>query len=144
MKLSFESKSAFARFVIIALGIWISCSIGFVLFNRHQSGTDWDSLTDLFLIAIGIPIAVMSAAIAMWAAGRRAVTSVACLAIVGSLAAFAWSLYLDDQKARQAADYATWLESEYGRECARFKDSENPFDFVFCLEDQEQKARKGP
>lgn len=151
MKFPDRPNSILARIAISGLGLWAAFSIGFVLFNRYRNGADWDNLTDLFLLAIALPVGASAAAIASWAAGRRAAAVLILMAIIGTAAIGGRSLYVKhleseaiESSIRQADEDRRRLEAKYGSKCARYKGTENRYAYSICLEKQERDAQKRP
>jgi len=141
-------KSIPVRTAVFLLCLWIAFSIGFVLVNRYNNGSNWDGLADLLLLALGGPIALLSLGVAVWVAGRP--VSLAFLGIVGTGVTLivGWSIY-DEHKdtklalGRQSAHRAD-IEAKYGAKCAKERDSENPFAYLICLDMQERNAKTAP
>lgn len=148
MNIPERPKSIPARVALSMLCLWIAFSIAFVLLNRYDNGSDWDGVADLLLLAVGCPVAFIALGTAVWAAGRRFSLAI----LFAALACFAlfvgWSFY-DEHKTRelstkhQAARQAE-LESKYGAECDKEKHADNPYDYLICLDVQEQNDRNTP
>jgi hypothetical protein len=142
MNIPERPKSILARATVSLLCLWIAASVAFVLFNRYSNGSDWDGLVDLLLLAVGCPVAFASLGIAGWSAGRRASLvilfgALACITLViGS------SIYDKHKTAqisirRQAAHQAE-IEAKYGAKCKKEQNTDNPYDYLLCLDDQER------
>jgi hypothetical protein len=150
MKFPTRPNSKLARVAIAAAGFWTAFAIGFVLLNRHRHGAEWNTLTDLFLLTVALPAGVAAIAIAFWAAGRRVAKILVVAVYVGAAATAGLSAYVHylDGKAvessrNQAAEHQEQLETKYGKKCAQYKDASNPFDYLVCLDkEEEQDAQK--
>lgn len=155
MKIPDRPKSIVARLSVLALGLWVSAAICFVLFNRYRNGSEWDSVTDLLLLAFFLPLSLVALGIASWAAGRRALMVALSLLIVGSAIGAGWSTYqayVGRQSAQAAEErqavHRKQLEAQFGSRCASEKSSTNgrtidPYGidaYEYCLFAEEQAA----
>jgi hypothetical protein len=151
MKFPGRPNSILARLAISGLGLWAAFAIGLVLYNRHRNGTEWDTLTDLFLLVVAVPIGIIAIAIALWAAGRHASKALVLTAIIGAAAIGAQSLYMEhlentaiESSIRRADEHQARLEATYGGKCAPYRSTENPYTYSLCLKKEESDAQKHP
>jgi hypothetical protein len=124
----------------------VALSIGFVLINRYNNGSHWDGLVDLLLLVVGCPVALLSLGVAAWVAGKHISLALFGISATGVALIVGLSIYNEREATKlslvhQAARRAD-LEAKYGAKCAKEKDSENPYDYLVCLEVQEQNAKK--
>jgi len=141
-------KSIPARAAVSLLCLWVALSIGFVLINRYNNGSDWDGLVDLLLLVVGCPVAVLTLGIAVWVAGKQISLSVLGIAATGVALIIGWSIYDEHEATKlslghQAARWAD-LEAKYGAKCAKERDSKNPYDYLVCIGVQERNEKNAP
>lgn len=128
MNIPEQPKSKLTRAGIATLAIWISAAIFIVLVNRYRNGSEWDSITDLFLLALFLPASLLSLGVASWAIGRRAALAALGIALAGVAASVGWSTYHThrETKAAQAAEarsmkHSAQRETTFGARCASEK-----------------------
>jgi hypothetical protein len=145
MKLQRPSSALF-RGLLAALGLWISFACAFVIFGRIQPSNDWTSLSDLFLLAVAVPVGVSALGFGLWLIGKRGTILIAiALSSLSVLALAVWfALAIRESNAsaerRGLEDRSRQqLELRHERVCGPLRGSDNPFDHSVCVRVEEQK-----
>ena len=125
MTLLGRPKTKPIRLLAAALSLWVGGAICFVLFNRYRYGGEFDGITDLLFLALGVPVAVVAVVVGFTSLGKSGsiVVGAGITLIAGAI--FGIRLYQQhlaqvaraEQMERTRQDRAA-LERRFGAECA--------------------------
>ena len=142
-----RASSVGGRLAQAAFALWFAAATGIILFNRYQYGADLDSVADLVLVGIAVPVAIAAVAYACWTLGRVG-TSLLSIAVFAALAVLGVThLYSAHKRQlaaeRQAAERSeriAEMERRFGEACARTSGGEREaYDFCIYARDIEER-----
>jgi hypothetical protein len=134
------------RGIRISLGLialWIAAISGFVLFNRYREGSDFDSLTDIVLLAFGLPAVILCLVSAFYLLGKKVMIAFVTIAMISCAVALCFYLYgirlesiAREKRIEQSRKDWADMEERHRKKCEGEKGqpSKNGIDpYQFCI-----------
>ena len=144
-----KPTSKLARRGLAVLSLWISASVLIVIYNRYRYGTDLDSVADLLILTVAVPVPVVSACVFVWLVGRRASIIIAVGATLVLALLTVPPYYQEKQRlaqiSKEAEKHRETVEKIAAERCAHEPKAEQPGEIdehIMCMVHESANVRR--